>query len=119
MQNAITATLSPSRRRALLDRALAKSAEQVAANNLPRLLRRTPGGQVWAVASRTEGGVIHLVDESAQGELVCDCCASHHCWHLMHVSRALSGEIGHVAARPPRLDISSLMDINLTGRRSS
>lgn len=107
------------RRESMLDRALAKSQEQVTSNNLPRVLRRTQRGTVWAVASRTEGGVIHLVDESPQGELVCDCVASHHCWHLMHVSRALSGEIGHVAARPPRLDISSLMDINLTSGRSS
>jgi hypothetical protein len=61
--------LTPARRRAMLDRAAAKSAEQVAANNLPRELRRNAHERVWAVASRTEAGVIWLVTEADDGEI--------------------------------------------------
>lgn len=115
---------TPARRQAMLDRASAKSAEQVAANNLPRVLRRSDretGGEqgrttVWAVASRTEAGVIYLVTESAAGELDCDCPAECLCWHKVHVSRALAGEIGHLDTPRPRLSVS-LTDINIYGRR--
>lgn len=110
--------LSPARRQAMLDRARAKSCEQVGVNNLPRVVRRNQRETVWAVASRTEGGVIYLVHEVG-GELCCDCPADHSCWHLQHVSRALSGEIGHTEAKPPRLDITSLLDIRLTPPRWS
>jgi hypothetical protein len=100
----------------MLDRALAKSMEQVAANNLPRVLRQNPREVVWGVASRVEAGVVYLVTQSPDGQLACDCPAESICWHLCHVDRAIRGEIGHTAVRLPRLTIN-LLDIQLTGKR--
>jgi hypothetical protein len=109
-------TRTPVQRRAALDRALTKSVEQVAVNNLPRVLRVNPTERVWAIGSRTEGGVIWLVTESPEGELRCDCPAeSSACWHLTHVARALSGAIGyHAAPARPRLIVDAA---TLSGKR--
>lgn len=113
------AAISPARRRAMLDRALAKSQEQVSLNNLPRILRRSERETVWAVASRTEAGVIYLVTQSPAGELVCDCPADCLCWHKVHVSRAIDGLIGYQAAPPrPRLTPEQVAS-TIYGRRSA
>ena len=117
MYNATTLPMSPARRRAMLDRSFAKSIEQVAVNNLPRVIRQNPHEAVWAVASRTEGGVIYLLTQSREGELACDCPADGLCWHKAHVSRAIEGIIGHHAAPArPRLLVDAL---TLSGKRSA
>jgi hypothetical protein len=100
---------------ATFDRALAKSAEQAQAGNLPRLLHTFDMDdgqrQVWSVASRTLGGTVYLLDTltSPTGavDVLCECPSSGWCWHRTHVERAIAGEIGHFAVPaappPPRL----------------
>lgn len=118
MSQSIPRTHRQSMRQSMLDRATARSDEQARLGNLPRVVRQSPRETVWAVCSRGEAGHVHLVTEHASGELTCECVASGPCWHLRHVHRAIGGEIGTLAPRP-RVDISHLMHINLTGGRSS
>lgn len=75
-------------------RATAKSQEQAQLGNLPRLVRDDVERRIWAVGSRTEGGAYYLVAEQRDGQLFCDCPALGPCWHQLHLSRALDGEIG-------------------------
>lgn len=94
-------TISTARARHLHDRALAKSMEQVRANNLPQLVSTDDQKEVWSVHSRTAGGQVWLVTlDLLTGEIACDCPAGILCWHRIHVYRARAGEIGHHA--PPR-----------------
>ncbi len=86
------------------DRMIAKSEEQTRAGNLPRMLRllpQQPNGdlvQIWSVSSRTVAGEIRIVEvtqptDGRAPSVTCDCPASEHCWHQVHVLRALSGEV--------------------------
>jgi hypothetical protein len=117
MMNATRRSRSQARRLATLTRALAKSCEQVLANNLPRVVRHTGRERVWAVGSRTEGGVVWLVTEVPDGQLACDCPAEGICWHKVHASRAIAGEIGHHSAPTrPRIDLAGFDPRALSGR---
>ena len=89
--------------RTSFDRMVAKSEEQTRHGNLPRLLRvlageRTVGlTQIWSVASRTVSGEIRIVEvtwppDGGKRTLTCDCPATGHCWHRVHVLRALDSE---------------------------
>jgi len=118
VSQSIPRTHGQSMRQSRFDRATARSDEQARLGNLPRVVRTDATATVWAVCSRGEAGHVHLVTESASGEMSCECVATGPCWHLRHVSRALAGEIGTLAPKP-RIDISALMNINLHGRRSS
>lgn len=86
---------SPVRERALRDKALAKSCEQVALNNLPRLVRDDDAGEAWSVHSRTNGDVWIVTIDRATGEVWCTCPAGWNCWHRAHVGRARAGDIGY------------------------
>ena len=99
MVNATTTTPAPamSRHERFILRATAKSDEQARAGNLPRLVRADVERRVWAVGSRTEGGTYWLLAEQADGQVFCDCPALGPCWHQLHLSRALSGEVGVLA----------------------
>jgi hypothetical protein len=98
------ATTTTAPRRAAFDRMVAKSEEQVRAGNLPRLLRvlpQRPNGdviEVWSVGSRQTAGEIHIVEVSLHTDgrppsVTCDCPAERYCWHMVHVLRALNGEV--------------------------
>jgi len=88
-----TRDYSPARNQALRDKARAKSLEQVALNNLPRLVRDDVAGEAWSVHSRTNGDVWIVTLDRDTGEMWCTCPAGQ-CWHLAHVQRARAGEIG-------------------------
>lgn len=82
------------RAQAIGDRALAKSMEQVALNNLPRQVRVGLDVEVWSVHSRTSGDVWLVTLDTNTGEIQCSCPANQ-CWHVTHVLRARRGEIGY------------------------
>jgi hypothetical protein len=98
------ATTTTAPRRTSFDRMVAKSEEQVRAGNLPRLLRilpQPPSGaavQVWSVGSRQTAGEIHIVEvtlptDGRPSATACDCPSERHCWHQIHVLRAINGEV--------------------------
>lgn len=106
-------------RRTFFDRMVAKSEEQVRAGNLPRLLRvlpRQPNGeaiQVWSVGSRQTAGEIHIVEVNQPtdgGDLAtvvrCDCPSERHCWHQVHILRAMNGEVPYYRT-PDRTPIAT------------
>lgn len=101
------ATLTHEPTPATLLRACAKSEEQTLALNLPRLMEQeaTPYGtrQVWAVASRTTGGTVYLLDAllvpGQPPQIACECEARTHCWHRTHAARAIAGEIPHYTSQ--------------------
>ena len=54
--------------------------------------------QVFSVGSRQTAGEIHIIEviQPTDGRALvvrCDCPAERHCWHQVHVLRALNGEV--------------------------
>src|SRR5215210_5004575 len=92
---------TPEQRQAAIDRATAKSVEQVATGNLPILLRSytNEDGEArstWSVMSRTRGGSTYLVDATVDGNgitTLCDCPAENICWHRAHIRGAILGDV--------------------------
>ncbi len=102
------------------DRMIAKSEEQTRAGNLPRMLRllpQQPNGdlvQIWSVSSRTVAGEIRIVEvtqptDGRAPSVTCDCPASEHCWHQMHVLRAINGEVPFYRTPERTLDATRLL----------
>jgi hypothetical protein len=119
---------TPAQVQAVFDRALAKSAEQAAFGNLPRLIRAydTPEGQhqTWAVASRRQGGAIYLLNvlvpaTGGVAELECDCRAHGWCWHRTHLERALAGQIPHYTIHQPVIVAPLVQRCPICGRIES
>lgn len=109
-----------------IDRAVAKAIEQSQAGNRPTLLGQWESGletrQKWAVGSRTQAGVVYLVELAAGAdglETHCTCAAAEAdriCWHRAIVRGSALGELAFIDGRHVASVISAL---ELSGRSAS
>lgn len=120
---------TPEQRQAAIDRAIARAHEQAQAGNLPRLLRQfhdpEQTRQVWAISSRTTGGVVYTVDLIADADGLhthCHECqaatAGRLCWHRAACRLAVLGELPQ-AATPPAPAARPITREDIFGRQAA